>query len=908
MVCRFNGFNCIISFILIILSEGDIINNPTQINNEFVIKETKIIIKADSLNIKGIKTLKIIKDDINELEYEGTTYSLSSNTFLCKDESDNYFLFSEYNYYKIDLKDKNKIKSITFNKALPSDVRYRGFIQEKEIEYASIVISGRGNIVKNEIIIYGTKNNYLYFNYLKEFDYSLNIDNIGEIISCRLIRTSRYLCAYFQNNNIKISIIILIYKSNEKKELQIFQTIEPSGFTGYNNFILYDTKDVNYKVFCATKIGETKAKCLGLYMTVIYNPLFNKFEITFKSEDLKESTQDLSSKKHKCYITGFNSEFLLCCSDNNVISCKRKDKKLKSTKDFSLNLIGKISSININDNSDSAIISYINNTSSDYLFQYYIYPPKCKNVIKNVTSSENFEIILSDLFERKTNTFYYLKFKNLPSSYGAIKLGENIELDSIDDINITDPEITKICFISNQNESVNNIRLNYVISIKETYSSQCSIYLNFGNDNQIYNPFELIEEEKEEEEEEIEEIIENEGTISFIEKICYFTCIDCNENPKMDENGNLINQNCLKCIEGYNLMYGTKNCYNNEIIKEGYYLGISEKPYTWKECHENCQTCNESETSDNMNCICCRNNLYLTLEGNCETICPNNTVKYNVNYTCLDSCPDNYQVNNKENKCELKSFEQASLFQFKSQVMDNISQYMNSSSLINGSDFLGVILSSHNMDPKDQLKLGISAIDLGNCTEVIKEYYNISNEESLIVMNIESKNNGTKKNDDDNCFNLGKNQKVEIYDFSGRKLDLSVCKEDIKVMKYIGDVKELDIQTAKSLSSQGIDVFNASDEFFNDLCHKYNNEDGKDIIIDDRRKDIYQNATFCQNGCTYSGMDYELMTANCICDSSVLQESPNVTKEIKTDSTNINFNTLAKSFIFKKQKVYQVKE
>ena len=57
-------------------------------------------------------------------------------------------------------------------------------------------------------------------------------------------------------------------------------------------------------------------------------------------------------------------------------------------------------------------------------------------------------------------------------------------------------------------------------------------------------------------------------------------------------------------------------------------------------------------------------------------------------------------------------------------------------------------------------------------------------------------------------------------------------------MKYIGDVEELDIQSAMSLSEQGIDVFNSKDKFFNDICYPYESIDGKDIIINDRRKDI----------------------------------------------------------------------
>ena len=90
-------------------------------------------------------------------------------------------------------------------------------------------------------------------------------------------------------------------------------------------------------------------------------------------------------------------------------------------------------------------------------------------------------------------------------------------------------------------------------------------------------------------------------------------------------------------------------------------------------------------------------------------------------------------------------------------------------------------------------------------------------------------------------------------------------------MKYIGDLQEeLSIDSAKSLANSGVDMFDARDEFFNSICHEYENNDGKDIIITDRRNDLYKNVSFCENGCSYKGMNYDLMIANCICDSSVM--------------------------------------
>ena len=306
------------------------------------------------------------------------------------------------------------------------------------------------------------------------------------------------------------------------------------------------------------------------------------------------------------------------------------------------------------------------------------------------------------------------------------------------------------------------------------------------------------------------------------------------------------------------------------------------------------------------NCIEeCEDNLFLTSNGVFVSICPNNTYEFSPNNTCLEFCPEDYEKNYELSKC-IKKLEFISSNEFKKQIIKNISIYINmtnSSKIINGSDFIALIFTSDNMDPKDQLEKGISAIDLGKCTNVIKEYYNISKDESFYVINIESKNNATEKLEGktDISFHLGKYTQIEIYDKSNNKLDLSICKQNIKVMKYIGDTKQLNIESAKSFSKQGIDTFNAEDDFFNDIRYDYTNTEGKDIIINDRRTDIYQNATFCQKGCSYSGVNYELKAANCFCNSSFLQSNTNNNQTNSENKNNeeeiVTFKTLTKSFI-----------
>ena len=113
----------------------------------------------------------------------------------------------------------------------------------------------------------------------------------------------------------------------------------------------------------------------------------------------------------------------------------------------------------------------------------------------------------------------------------------------------------------------------------------------------------------------------------------------------------------------------------------------------------------------------------------------------------------------------------------------------------------------------------------------------------------------------------------------------------------IKDNQELDIQSALNYSEKGIDIFNANDKFFNDLCYNFDRTDGRDIVINDRRKDIYKNIYFCQEGCTYSNIDYNLMAANCICDTNVLQnDEKNGTNNKDNQLEYVNFQSLKKSF------------
>ena len=361
-----------------------------------------------------------------------------------------------------------------------------------------------------------------------------------------------------------------------------------------------------------------------------------------------------------------------------------------------------------------------------------------------------------------------------------------------------------------------------------------------------------------------EEAYSTECQITFNFKECYHSCEKCSKDIS---ESSVEEHNCISCINNYyQSPENNNNCFSIEEKKINWYFDSIN--YKFGLCNNECTcSCTGPNTDD---CLFCSNQIKLNFLTN------------NIN--------DFSQHENNPKK--IKS--DTTLTEFKNQIRNDIISYVNSSNIINGTNFKAMILSSDNLNPKDQLSKGLSAVDLGNCLNDIKNYYNITKEENLIIVNIEIKIVGS--DNDYNSLEFGKQTQLQIYDCSGNRLDLSVCKEDIKIIKFIGDIEEIDIESAEFYSNQGIDVFNAADKFFNDKCHPYDNPDGKDITINDRRNDIYQNVTFCQDGCRYNGINYELKAANCLCNSSFLQEDGN-NMNISPEKEKISFKAISKIFI-----------
>lgn len=123
---------------------------------------------------------------------------------------------------------------------------------------------------------------------------------------------------------------------------------------------------------------------------------------------------------------------------------------------------------------------------------------------------------------------------------------------------------------------------------------------------------------------------------------------------------------------------------------------------------------------------------FITQDEDYVKNCPENTYIFSLNNSCLESCSHNYEIY--KNECIFTSFdENTTISEFKNQVRNNITLYVNSSEVIIRRNFKAIVMTDDKMDLKETIKKGLSGVDLGNCINDLKDYYNISIEENYNI-------------------------------------------------------------------------------------------------------------------------------------------------------------------------------
>ena len=338
---------------------------------------------------------------------------------------------------------------------------------------------------------------------------------------------------------------------------------------------------------------------------------------------------------------------------------------------------------------------------------------------------------------------------------------------------------------------------------------------------------------------------------------CYSSCKKCTNY------GNTNNHNCDECISNYyQKIDNFKNCFNGKV--DGYFLFDNY----YQNCYFTCNNCYGFGNEINHNCSeCISNNTFLD-ESGFQLNCYENCLNYN-----FDKKSYKYECSNQEFSLIRETSDQK-----ENEIIDYLDEITkdrkpNKSYIIDGSNYtifinpIGRYLNDSNVN-----------IDFSECEKVLKEKYPSF---SFTILQINSKNSNP------NCLN--EDVEYVVYNQFWERMDLSCCK-NTKITIQNKIQKVLDLEKIKYFQNKGINILNLEDDFFNDICFPYSDENSdSDMILKDRVSDIYQNYSLCGKECEYTLFNDDPAYVNCSC---------NVKQEISKEVNEGNFKTFLKPFFY----------
>ena len=370
----------------------------------------------------------------------------------------------------------------------------------------------------------------------------------------------------------------------------------------------------------------------------------------------------------------------------------------------------------------------------------------------------------------------------------------------------------------------------------------------------------------------------------------------CNEKCKTCVNNK---NNCIQCNNDKGYYYDinlTKSlCFKKEDLNDtAYFINNENNEYFWDFCYENCLSCNEKGNENDNKCLSCKNN-FILINGNCLF---NELELYD---NCEDSSIfEDINISNNENKecSKIIKYTNLNLYKLINVADNSILRYTSKDAIINGNNFSIQIFRLNEIEEVNEISkmYKLSTIDINDCANYLKKYYEIPENQDLIIIKI-----------DKNITNCSVNSvEYYIYDFDGNLLDSSLCSDyPISVSKSIINEELINFELAKNFIEEGIDIYDASNPFFNEICYLFSSINNTDITLSDRRKYIYQNVSFCEIGCEYKGIDYDTSTVNCKCDSvalskiynNVIKDNLDVVNNFIKDFKNIEMNKVKNNFV-----------
>ena len=253
---------------------------------------------------------------------------------------------------------------------------------------------------------------------------------------------------------------------------------------------------------------------------------------------------------------------------------------------------------------------------------------------------------------------------------------------------------------------------------------------------------------------------------------------------------------------------------------------------------------------------CFNDNIKIDLKTNtCVENCNESEYKYEYDNYCYKDIDGNNNIYNENEEEISKNYITNNRTELIHNIINNLFKGLNMTEIDNGidktiieKDLVFIFTSTFNQKINED-KNNIT-LNLGQCENMLKNDYNISENDSLYILEIISEEIGMKipKIEYEIYYPLYNNDNLI-------KLNLSSCLDT-----------KIEISVAVKIDDD-LDKYNSNSDYYNDICSKTTSESGTDLSLKDRRNEfVYNNMTLCEENCELIDYNYTKEKAKCSCD------------------------------------------
>jgi hypothetical protein len=146
----------------------------------------------------------------------------------------------------------------------------------------------------------------------------------------------------------------------------------------------------------------------------------------------------------------------------------------------------------------------------------------------------------------------------------------------------------------------------------------------------------------------------------------------------------------------------------------------------------------------------------------------------------------------------------------------------------------------------------LTLVDVTPCLEKIRQYLNISESVNIPIEKVDW---------DTTIANAGKKLGDVTYNYynptTGEKLNSTeICSNTTMEIKIPVNTSELNLTLYNQYKTRNINIFDKTSGFYNSVCFPFQDENGFDVPLTQRAREVYQNISFaCSTGCSFDHID-----------------------------------------------------